>query len=500
MKRLGKIFFYTDAESIMLYWNKPYATYKKLVYLVKDDAGHEVEVDKTHAILKNLEPEREYRIQVLVYGVRKNERKLLGNLMEKTIRTGRKKEDILVTDEKFGVVGDGETLNTAAIQKAIDSCQKNQRLVFPKGIFLTGALKLHSNMEIYLQKDAILRGTAEPEDYEPKIKSRFEGIEMACYSSLINIGELDSQAGYQCKNVILSGDGTIESGGRVLAEKVMEKERVRLRQYIQSLGEAVKEYENENTIPGRARPRLINISNAQNVRISGLTLKNGASWNVHMIYSNQVVTDHCTFYSEDVWNGDGWDPDSSSNCTIFACKFHTGDDAIAIKSGKNPEGNRINRPSRQIRIFDCESTGGHGITIGSEMSGGVRDVSVWDCNMEKSLYGLEIKATKKRGGYVKNIRVRDCVVPRVMIHTVAYNDDGEPAKSMPVFSDFVFSNLTITGCCMEKNGSLKPCRAIEMEGFDDAEHQISDVHFRGGTIHGDIFMRNCNRITFHNIQ
>ena len=119
-----------------------------------------------------------------------------------------------------------------------------------------------------------------------------------------------------------------------------------------------------------------------------------------MIYSDNIVTNDCTFISEGVHNGDGWDPDSSTNCTIFACTFFTGDDSVAIKSGKNPEGNIINKPCKHIRVFDCVTKYGHGICMGSEMSGGIEDVKIWDCDLENSVYGIEIKGTKKRGGYV----------------------------------------------------------------------------------------------------
>lgn len=146
-----------------------------------------------------------------------------------------------------------------------------------------------------------------------------------------------------------------------------------------------------------------------------------------MIYCDDIQTDHCTFVSEGVWNGDGWDPDSSTNCTLFASEFSTGDDAVAIKSGKNPEGNEINRPCAHIRVFDCRNDCGHGICIGSEMSGGVEDVQIWDCDLANSLSGIEIKATPKRGGYVRGVTVRDCITPRVMLHSVPYNDDGVPA-------------------------------------------------------------------------
>lgn len=259
---------------------------------------------------------------------------------------------------------------------------------------MTGALRLHSDMELYIEREGILKGTARVEDYLPKIKSRFEGLEMECYSSLLNLGELDHDGGYGCRNVVIRGMGTIAGGGKTLAENVIAYEKERLKDYIASVGTRLKEYEKEDTIPGRARPRLINISNSQEVVISGISIENGPGWNVHMIYSDRITTHGCVFRSEGVWNGDGWDPDSSTNCTIFDCAFYTGDDAIAVKSGKNPEGNVIGRPSAHIRIFDCRSAFGHGITIGSEMSGGIDDVSIWDCDMSQSMWGIEIKGTK----------------------------------------------------------------------------------------------------------
>ena len=280
----------------------------------------------------------------------------------------------------------------------------------PAGTFLTGALTLHDHMELYLEEGAVLQGSSNPEDYLPRIPSRFEGTERECYQSLLNLGVMDHRAGCTSEDVLIRGKGTISGGGRLLAERMMAAERERLKEYIHSLGDKVLECENANTIPGRARGRPIQICNAKNVRITGLTLQNGPGWNVHMIYSEQIVTDHCIFRSEDIWNGDGWDPDSSSGCTIFACTFYTGDDSVAIKSGKNPKGNEIGRPCSHIRIFDCICAYGHGITMGSEMSGGIEDVVIWDCDLGNSLYGLEIKGTKKRGAlclrYLKNASLR----------------------------------------------------------------------------------------------
>ena len=226
-----------------------------------------------------------------------------------------------------------------------------------------------------------------------------------------------------------------------------------------------------------------------------------------MIYSDNIVTHGCTFYSEGVWNGDGWDPDSSTNCTIFGCLFFTEDDCIAIKSGKNPEGNLINRPSRHIRMFDCVSSFGHGIIIGSEISGGIEDVQIWDCDVKSALCGIEIKGTKKRGGYVKNIHIRDCKAAKIMLHSVGYNDDGIPADTPPVFSDCLYENLEIGGEILEVDRTWSHDTAITVHGFDVPGYAAKNVTFRNITIVGrgknteqQFSLRDCENITLENIR
>ena len=380
IKEPGMIRKIVTEDTITLYWDKPRGLERGSFYQIVCNGEEKGTTDRTHYTLEGLHPETEYTVQVRLFNG--NEQKTRGCAVYESmvIKTGKEKRRIDITKAPYYALGDGKTMNTEAIQRAVDDCTETDAVYFPAGIFLTGALRLHGDMELYLEKDAVLQGTDRPEDYLPRIKSRFEGTEMECYSSLLNMGELDHESGYNCQNVVIRGKGTIASGGVTLAKRVIVTERELLREYLESLGDKIKECESKDTIPGRVRPRLINISNSRNVVISGVTLKNGASWNVHMIYSDQIVTHDCVFYSEGVWNGDGWDPDSSTNCTIFGCTFFTEDDCVAIKSGKNPEGNVINRPCRNIRVFDCVSSFGHGIIIGSEISGGIEDVRIWDCD------------------------------------------------------------------------------------------------------------------------
>ena len=480
------IHFAATDTALTLWWEQPADSPADATYVICLNGRETRRTDRTHCTVDHLLPGTVYRAQVCWNGTE------IGSV-EAMTSAARKRLDVTF----FGAVGDEKTLNTAALQAAMDACGKGEEVYVPAGVFLTGGLRLHSDMRLYLEEGAVLQGTDDPRDYLPKIRSRFEGVEQMCYQSLLNLGELRHAEGPNCRNVLIHGGGTISGGGQKLALNIIETERELLKAYIASLGDKAKEYENDHTIPGRARGRLINLSNCENVRITGLTLQNGASWNVHMIYSRGIVTDHCLFRSEGVWNGDGWDPDSSEDCTLFASEFHTGDDSVAIKSGKNPEGNVINRPTRRIRVFDCKSDYGLGVAIGSEMSGGVEDVKIWHCDLAHSLYGVQIKGTEKRGGYVKNVSVRDCALSRFIVCAVKYNDDGEGSAVPPVFSDFVCERVHFTGWARdywEREDHAVP--GIELSGFDVPGHEATRMTFLDCTMGqpASVALNHCERV------
>lgn len=490
------------SNSIVLYWDLPDNYKKGNTYTVLQNGNKVGETESCHLKITDLQPNTEYTYSIAMY----ENGKCVENIGEIICKTEPVRNRIDVTKAPYNAIGDGKTLNTAALQKALDDCKEGECVYIPEGDFMTGSLFLHSNMELYLEKGAILHGTTSYTDYEPKIKSRFEGHEMMTYAGLVNVGELEREKGFTCENVRICGEGKIYGGGVDLANSVIERETVLLKDYMESLGDKIKECETSTTIQGRLRPRLINMSCAKNVVIAGIGIENGASWNVHMIYSDNIVTYDCIFRSEKVWNGDGWDPDSSTNCTLFGSQFFTGDDAVAIKSGKNPEGNVINRPSEHIRVFDCISHFGHGITIGSEMSGGINDVRIWNCDMRNSVFGVEIKGTKKRGGYVRNVYVRGCNVCRVLMHSVPYNDDGEPAPTVPVFENCVFEDMTLTAIMRKKDNTTEYCNPIVLCGFDEPGHFIKNVKFKNividngeSSVRQGIFLQRCEGITLENV-
>ena len=445
-------------DEIALWWQKEWGLSEKTDYRLLIDGQEYSCGENTHYIIKNLTAETEYAVRL----ERVNNRGERALLDERVLKTAKERKRIDVTKAPYFAVGDGKTLNTHAIQKAIDDCKENESVYIPKGVFLTGALTLHSDMELYVEEGATLQGSASFSDYLPTRKTRYEGKECECYQSLLNVGTIDRNGGYNAHNVIIRGKGAILGGGRDLAVNIIETESgapFDLREFASGKNPLVLN-------AWRSRGRLLQACNTQNVVLAGLTVGMGASWNLHFIYSKDITTYGCNIVSQGVNNGDGWDPDSSVNCAVFATEFNTYDDCIAIKSGKNPEGNIVNKPSENIYVFDCTMNGGHGMAIGSEMSGGVRNVQIWNCDLTKTHNGIEVKATRKRGGYVKDICVGNCRLSRLEVHSVSYNDDGEGALTAPVFDNFYFEDLEVEGQFFLPSKTVI-CPAIEVIGFGE---------------------------------
>ena len=484
--------FTTFDDSITVYFKKSKSISDKFYYLYYINNKVVEKGYKTHYTFNNLTSQTKYEIKVEIY--------VKNKLVKTYLGTGTTKPTpnvIDVTKSPYNAVGDGVTLNTQAIQKAIDDCKKGERVYIPKGTFLTGALNLHSDMELYVEKGAILQGTTNEFDYLPKVNSRFEGYEMKCYRSLINIGTTTREKVYNCKNVVLRGGGTISGGSYVLAQNITLREKEELTEYIKSLGEKVKTFDSIDAIPGRARGRLICVANTNGVILSDLRLENGPAWTNHFIYSKNIVTQNCYIYSRPIHNGDGWNPDSSENCVIFGTGFETGDNCVAIKSGKNPEGNIINRPTIGVYIFDCVINSGGGFAIGSEMSGGVKDVYMWDVDATGGLLGVRIKAPTVRGGYIKNVEVLDSKLCDISITTKYFcNLDGDSAKTPTTFEDFYFENVYLTGISHfyynmhSANGDMnkvlitepKSRPIISIVGPNDDDNEIKNVTIKNCTI------------------
>ena len=412
----------------------------------------------THFTFEHLNADTEYLITV------KKDEEVINNSL---IKTKPIKEVVIVN-----VDSTGRSIVTDKLQQIIND-NVGKKIYFPKGTYLSGALYLHSNTHLFFEEGSLLLGSKNQKDYLPKISSRFEGLEMMCYASLINIGTMNHNESTLVHNVIIEGFGEIRGGGVELGNNIIQAELPNVDASSLDLTKTKPEL-----IAGRSRNRLINISNASDVVIKGLKMGYSSSWNLHMIYSENVVITNCLFESFGVHNGDGIDPDSSKNIYIFDNIFNCGDDCIAIKSGKNPEGNKINIPTQNVEIFNCRAIRGHGCAIGSEVSGGIENVNIFDCDFTNTIYGLHIKTTKKRGGFVRNVVVDNASFPSINIRMVPYNDDGKSSNELTEFKDFVFKNITLSGIMYEDVDKTDYSKyIIEINGFDDDKTKFSNFKF-----------------------
>lgn len=367
--------------SIALVWDK-FSGAEEIkyyeIYLDKSRIGISVNTDYT---ISGLTGGREYEIYVQAVTVHNTVTVKSDPI---TAATKIRREVFHITS--YGAAGDGKTINTSAIQKAIDACSPGGVVNIPEGTFITGPLFLKSNMTLYLHEKAVLIGSKDIKDY-PVMWYRYEGLETPCYASLINTG---FTRGERLHNITIEGSGTIDASGCELRKRASEENKGK---------------------PGRA----VCLRNVDNLYLKDFTVKQSPAWCIHLIYCNKVSVNGIkisTKWDEEgkcynIANGDGLNPDSSSNVYIFNSDISSQDDCIAIKSGRGEEGRQMGIPSENIRITNCRFKSGFGVAVGSEMSGGVRNVLVQDCEFSNTYSLASVKAPRSRGGIIENIRYED---------------------------------------------------------------------------------------------
>ncbi|GAB2940373.1 glycoside hydrolase family 28 protein [Hymenobacter coalescens] len=289
----------------------------------------------------------------------------------------------------YGAVADGLTVNTKAVQAAIDACAAagGGTVVVPAGVYRTGAVFLKLGVALRVEQGGVLKGSINPDDY-PQVATRWEGIEREWTAALVNAENL--------RNVRISGPGTIDGAGDEWVRRAQQEREQR--------GGAVP------AGPYRGRPRLICVQRCERVRIQDLQLHNQAVWGLHILYSQDVTAENLRITADhNIPSSDGIDVDSSRKVRIKGCDIDVNDDCISIKAGKDADGLRVNRPSEDIRIEDCRFGYGHGgVAMGSETSGGIRNVLVRRCVVEAGNWApIRFKSQPSRGGLVENITYRD---------------------------------------------------------------------------------------------
>ncbi|MDN3669502.1 glycoside hydrolase family 28 protein [Echinicola jeungdonensis] len=279
----------------------------------------------------------------------------------------------------FGATPDSTFVNTKTIQRVIDKCAANGggTVIVPEGIFRSGALFFKQGVNLHIEKGGVLKGVVDENAY-PTVNTRWEGIEREWISAFINAFDIDGFS--------ISGKGTIDGSG-------VDWLNYKSWQELES-----------------GRPRLIAIQNCKNVSISGIKIKNQACWGVFVLYSQHVVIKDLVIRAEHhIPMSDGIDIDSSKDVLISNCDIDVNDDCIAIKSGKDEDGRRVNKPAENIIVEKCIFNYGHGgVSMGSEMSGGIRNVEIRDCIMSTGNWApIRFKSQPSRGGVVENITYRN---------------------------------------------------------------------------------------------
>jgi polygalacturonase len=299
---------------------------------------------------------------------------------------------------RFGAKCDGVTDDTAAFEEAIRACSASGggHVIVAPGTYVTGAIYLKSNVDLHLRSGATLRFSGDVGEY-PIVLTRYEGIECMNHSPMIYA--------YGERNIALTGSGTLDAGGT--SSWNTGSDRAYLEQLI---GQGVTD-PRKRVVPGSGhsmRSAFIEPYNCRDVLIQGVTLKNPMFWQIHPtlctnVTVDRVSTDPSTAHS----NTDGCNPECSDHVVIKNCTLGAHDDNIAIKSGRDDDGRRVNVPSQNIVISGCVMNGNWGaITCGSEMTGGIRNVYAHNCTVVGATkFALYVKSNTLRGGFAQNINL-----------------------------------------------------------------------------------------------
>ena len=359
----------------------------------------------------------------------------------------------------FGAVGDGVADATAAIQAAVDACAAGGggQVLVPAGAYVSAPIFLRSNVHVHLGAGATLLGSTRMDQY-PTIQGRWEGIERTVFASLFTGEDLD--------NVSITGPGTIDARGQVWWDAFVATRGLR-----QRAGLVGREPDSPPDAPlPWPRPRSVNLYRCRRVTIRDVTILDSPSWGIHLVYCENLLVDGVTVVQPQGPNTDGVDLDSCRNVRIANCWLDTADDCIAVKSGYNADGRRVGRPSAEIVIANCTLANGRaGVALGSETSGGIRDVLVTNCLIRDTSAGLRVKTARGRGAVVENFRatnvvMRNCKEEAVSVTMFFEDDRREPLPvdaGTPTVRNLHLTDLTIVESRKAGNIEGLPERPIE---------------------------------------
>lgn len=394
----------------------------------------------------------------------------------------------LVAD--FGAINDGQAPCKQAFDEAITKCSESGggRIVVQEGVYyMNGPLVFKSNVEVYLEEGAVLSFSSHEQDYLPAVLTRWEGVEVFNYSPLIYA--------YQVHNIALTGKGTIIGNGSENFSKWVASQKPD-KNSLRDMGRQNKPvYERVFGHGYKLRPAFIETFSCTNVRIEGITILDSPFWVIHPVFCDNVIVRDVVIDSHNP-NNDGCDPDSSTNILIEGCTFSTGDDAVAIKSGRDNDAWRIGKPTENVVVRNCTFRSLiNGVCIGSEVGGGVRNIFIENIKVVESAYAIYFKSNLDRGGYIEDVFIRKIDVERASMALICFesNYKNEQSSFHPtIFRGFHFEDIS--------------CRQADDYGlyFSGLEQQpIDDIYLKNITIENaktEYLLENIENMRFDNVK
>ncbi len=376
-------------------------------------------------------------------------------------------KDFNITD--YGAVGDGKTDCTEAFKKAISAANKASggRVIVPKGTFFTGAIHLKSNVNLHLsEEDSVIKFSKDPNMYLPAVYTRWEGVECMNYSPLVYA--------YEQENLAITGKGLLDGNSSFEDWWQWKKTQGPSRDELFKYGEEGVPVEKRQLGGKLLRPTMIEPYKCKNILIEGVRIKEPPFWQIHPVLSRNITVRNVKISGHGP-NNDGCNIESCKDVLVKGCFFDTGDDCIPINAGRNNDGRRVNVPSENIVVQDCQMKDGHGgVTMGSMMTGGVRNVFAENCLMDSPNLdqAIRIKTNSIRGGFVENVYVRNITINQVggaILRVNFFYEEGDTGNFTPTVRNINLENVT----------SKKSKYVLHLNGYERSP--ITDVTLKNCT-------------------
>jgi len=367
---------------------------------------------------------------------------------------------------------------------------------FPAGTYLTGPVMMKSNIVLYLDAGAVIKFSDDFDDYIPMVPSHWEGVRVKNFRSQIYA--------YQCENIAITGRGHFEGQGRKwwdflrVVNSKQQPESKWQELFRKENADLLAKNEYIRTRNNFLRPPMVMMYECKNILIQGVSFSNPPFWTIVPVYSENITIDGITIENpEDSPNTDGIDPSSCRNVHISNCHISVGDDCIVIKSGRDEDGREAGKPTENITITNCTMLKGHGgVVIGSEMSGGVRRVTVSNCVFEGTDRGIRIKTMRGRGGVIEDLLVSNIVMKDMVNEGVLITLRYQATKPEPVSERTpACKNVNISGIVVR--GGQRPVAVYGLEERDVTDISFSNIE--SNTRRG-ILIENASGISFHDMK